>query len=42
MAENKNGFEAPGTFVMAVIFLAVFIIYYVLNWKWLTAVWPVR
>ncbi len=42
MAENKGGFEAPGTFLLATIFLVMFIVYYVLNWKWLSAIWPVR
>jgi cytochrome c oxidase subunit 1 len=42
MAENKGGFEAPGTFVLAMVFLVAFIIYYFLNWKWLSNVWPVH
>ena len=41
MEEKRGGFEAPGTFILAVIFLIVFIIYYFLNWKWLASVWPV-
>jgi cytochrome c oxidase subunit 1 len=41
MAEKGGGFEAPGTFILALIFLVAFIIYYFLNWKWLASVWPV-
>lgn len=35
-------FPAPGTFVIALIFLAVFSIFYFLNWKWLSMVWEVH
>jgi cytochrome c oxidase subunit 1 len=42
MDEKNSGFEAPGTFVLALIFLAVFILYYFLNWKWLASLWPIR
>lgn len=34
------GFAAPGTFVMAIFFLAVFVVYYAINWKYLASVWP--
>jgi cytochrome c oxidase subunit 1 len=40
--EKTGGFGEPGTFILAVTFLIVFIIYYFLNWKWLAGVWPVR
>lgn len=39
--EKPRGFGEPGTFILAVTFLIVFSIYYFLNWKWLTNVWPV-
>ncbi|HET6565719.1 MAG TPA: hypothetical protein VFG52_09935, partial [Xanthomonadales bacterium] len=39
-AAGKWGFAAPGTFVFAVFFLAIFVIYYVVNWKYLASVWP--
>jgi cytochrome c oxidase subunit 1 len=31
-----------GTMVLVFVFLAAFIIYYFLNWKWLSAIWLVR
>jgi cytochrome c oxidase subunit 1 len=33
------GFSAPGTFVFAMIFLVAFVLYYFVNWKYLSAVW---
>ncbi len=40
VAAGKFGFAAPGTFVMAIFFLAVFVVYYAINWKYLASVWP--
>jgi cytochrome c oxidase subunit 1 len=34
------GFAAPGTFVLAMVFLVSFILYYFVNWKYLSTVWP--
>ena len=34
------GFVAPGTFVLALVFLTAFILYYFVNWKYLSTVWP--
>ena len=31
--------EVPGTFVLALIFLASFVLYYFVNWKYLSSVW---
>ena len=39
-AVRKWGFAAPGTFVLAVFFLAIFVVYYAVNWKYLASVWP--
>ena len=39
-AAGKWGFAAPGTFVFALFFLAIFVIYYAVNWKYLASVWP--
>jgi cytochrome c oxidase subunit 1 len=39
-AAGKWGFEAPGTFIFALFFLAIFVIYYAINWKYLASVWP--
>jgi cytochrome c oxidase subunit 1 len=40
VAAGKFGFAAPGTFVMAIFFLAIFVVYYAVNWKYLASVWP--
>lgn len=37
---GSSGFEAPGTFALAMVLLVTFIVYYVINWKYLSAVWP--
>lgn len=42
MAEKHGGFEAPGTFVLALIFLATFVIIYALNFKWLGSLWELK
>jgi cytochrome c oxidase subunit 1 len=33
------GFAAPGTFVFAMVFLTAFVLYYFVNWKYLSTVW---
>jgi cytochrome c oxidase subunit 1 len=33
------GFAAPGTFVFALVFLIAFVLYYFVNWKYLSTVW---
>jgi len=40
----ETGKHVPisGTLVLVFVFLAAFIIYYFLNWKWLAAIWLVR
>ena len=37
---GAGGFVAPGTFVLAIVFLTSFILYYFVNWKYLSTVWP--
>jgi cytochrome c oxidase subunit 1 len=37
-----GGFVAPGTFVLAMIFLVSFVLYYFVNWKYLSTVWPMN
>ncbi|HWQ37972.1 MAG TPA: cbb3-type cytochrome c oxidase subunit I [Burkholderiales bacterium] len=34
-----RGFAAPGTFVFALVFLVAFVLYYFVNWKYLSQVW---
>ena len=36
---GSSGFAAPGTFTLAIIFLVAFILYYFINWKYLSQVW---
>ncbi|HSQ04308.1 MAG TPA: cbb3-type cytochrome c oxidase subunit I [Burkholderiales bacterium] len=35
------GFAAPGTFVFALVFLTAFVLYYFVNWKYLSTVWGI-
>jgi len=34
--------SASGTFVLAMVFLVSFVLYYFINWKYLSTVWPLR
>jgi len=36
------GMVAPGTFVLALVFLSSFVLYYFVNWKYLSEVWPLK
>ena len=36
---GSAGFTAPGTFVLAMVFLVAFILYYFINWKYLAQLW---
>ena len=36
---GSAGFAAPGTFVLAMVFLVSFVLYYFINWKNLSQVW---
>ena len=38
--EHHKGFEAPGTFMLAMLLLVTFVVYYFINWKYLSSVWP--
>ncbi len=33
------GFAAPGTFTLAMVFLVAFVLYYFINWKYLSTLW---
>lgn len=39
---DKNEMEAPGVFVIAIVFLVVFIVVWFAHLKWLANVWEVR
>jgi cytochrome c oxidase subunit 1 len=39
---QSAGFSAPGTFALAMVFLVAFALYYFVNWKYLSTVWPLR
>ncbi len=36
---GSAGFAAPGTFVLAMLFLTAFVLYYFINWKYLGQLW---
>ena len=36
---GSAGFAAPGTFMLAMVFLVSFVLYYFINWKYLSQVW---
>ena len=36
---GSAGFAAPGTFALAMVFLGAFVLYYFINWKYLSTVW---
>ena len=36
---GSAGFAAPGTFTLAIVFLVSFVLYYFINWKYLSQVW---
>ena len=36
---GSMGFAAPGTFVLAMVFLVSFVLYYFINWKYLSTLW---
>ena len=42
MSEENGKFLAPGTFVLAIIFLLVFMAVYFLNFKYLSTLWELR
>ncbi len=36
---GSAGFAAPGTFALAMVFLVAFVLYYFINWKYLSQLW---
>ncbi|MCS7170819.1 MAG: cbb3-type cytochrome c oxidase subunit I [Aquificaceae bacterium] len=41
-AKEHKGFEAPGTLALTLLFMAVLLVFLLLNWGWLSAMWEVR
>ncbi|HXF67614.1 MAG TPA: cbb3-type cytochrome c oxidase subunit I [Burkholderiales bacterium] len=39
---SVHAWAAPGTFVLALVFLTAFVLYYFINWKYLSTVWPLK
>jgi cytochrome c oxidase subunit 1 len=39
---GSAGMIAPGTFALAMVFLVSFVLYYFVNWKYLSTVWPLK
>ncbi|HEX2493840.1 MAG TPA: cbb3-type cytochrome c oxidase subunit I, partial [Steroidobacter sp.] len=38
-SHGSLGFAAPGTFTLAMVFLVAFVLYYFINWKYLSTLW---
>jgi cytochrome c oxidase subunit 1 len=39
---GTHAWSAPGTFSFALVFLVAFVLYYFINWKYLSTVWPLK
>ena len=39
---SVGGMVAPGTFALAMVLLVSFVLYYFVNWKYLSQVWPLK
>jgi cytochrome c oxidase subunit 1 len=39
---GAHAWAAPGTFALAIVFLTSFVLYYFVNWKYLSTVWPLK
>ena len=39
LADALLGMFAPGTFALAMVFLVAFVLYYFINWKYLSTLW---
>ena len=39
---GTHAWAAPGTFTLAIVFLTAFVLYYFINWKYLSEVWPLK
>jgi cytochrome c oxidase subunit 1 len=39
---GAGGMVAPGTFALAMVFLTSFVLYYFINWKYLSTIWPLK
>jgi cytochrome c oxidase subunit 1 len=39
---SVHAWAAPGTFTLAMVFLTTFVLYYFINWKYLSTVWPLK
>src|SRR5574337_1358086 len=39
---GSAGFAAPGTFMLAMVFLVAFVLYYFINWKYLSTLWGLQ
>jgi cytochrome c oxidase subunit 1 len=39
---STHAWAAPGTFTLALVFLTAFVLYYFINWNYLSRVWPLK
>jgi cytochrome c oxidase subunit 1 len=37
---NAGTFHLPGTYVLVSVFFTAFVLYYFVNWKYLSEIWP--
>lgn len=38
---DEEAYQPRGTFVLVIIFFVIFVLFYILNWIWLSGVWHV-
>ena len=39
---NAGTWRVPGTLVLVAVFFTAFVLYYFVNWKYLSEIWPMR
>jgi hypothetical protein len=39
---QEEEIQPRGTMVLVLIFFAIFVLFYILNWIWLSGVWEIR
>ena len=39
---GETAFKLPGTAILVTVFFVSFVLYYFINWKYLSEVWPLR
>ena len=39
---SAESIKVPGTYVLVAVFFVSFVLYYFINWKYLSEIWPLR